>query len=78
MYTKMIDLALSFQFSDNSRDRCFHLSVNECDCDVDFYCSVICQDEDKSCSYDYSTETCCCLDAGKSKFKNHFCNEPLP
>ena len=43
-------------------DRCFHLSVNDCDCDVVFYCKLICEDEGKESSYDSETETCCCLD----------------
>ena len=43
------------------KDRCFHLSVNDCDCDVVFYCNLICQDEGKSGEYDSATETCCCV-----------------
>ena len=38
------------------------LSVNDCDCDVVFYCKLICEDEGKESSYDSETETCCCLD----------------
>ena len=46
----------------DSEERCFHLSVNDCDCDVVFYCKIICEDEGKRSSYDWETETCCCLD----------------
>ena len=65
---------ISFCSFSEPKNRCFHLSVNDCDCDVNFYCSIICQDEDQGCSYDQSTETCCCLE--NTKFKNNFCNEP--
>ena len=43
------------------KDRCFHLSENDCDCDVVFYCNLICQDEGKSGEYNSATETCCCV-----------------
>ena len=43
------------------RDDCFHLSVDDCGCDVVFYCNILCQDEGKSGEYDAATETCCCV-----------------
>ena len=43
------------------RDNCFHLSVDDCDCDVVFYCNLICDDEGNSGEYDAETETCCCV-----------------
>jgi hypothetical protein len=42
------------------KDRCFPLSVNDCDCDVVFYCKLICEDEGAPSEYDSATETCCC------------------
>ena len=42
------------------KDRCFHLSVDDCDCDVVFYCKLLCEPQESS--YDSSTETCCCLE----------------
>ena len=43
------------------RDNCFHLSVDDCDCDVVFYCNLICDDEGNTGEYDAETETCCCV-----------------
>ena len=40
---------------------CFHLSVNDCDCDVVFYCKIICEDRGQGSTYDGATETCCCV-----------------
>ena len=42
-------------------DNCFHLSVDDCDCDVVFYCKLICDDEGNTGEYDVETETCCCV-----------------
>ena len=50
------------------KDRCFHLSVNDCDCDVVFYCKLICEDEGAPSEYDSATETCCCK-SGKQKLE---------
>merc|ERR1712061_34119 len=43
---------------EHSEEDCFSLSVNGCDCDVVYYCSLLC--EDRESSYDGVTETCCC------------------
>ena len=52
-------LNISGQTNGFVKDRCFHLSVNDCDCDVVFYCEILCEAEGAS-EYDSATETCCC------------------
>ena len=57
-FSSLLILEKSHSFLE-MENRCFDLSVNDCDCDVVFYCKLLCEPQESS--YDSQTETCCCL-----------------